>query len=235
MKRTLSLLLVLAAALAAGASAGQERAGHSCVRGGELWFRAADGTKLVGHRFGKGAKGVVLAHQSNGDLCEWLPYARELAGQGYFVFAIDLRGHGFSSAGPTRRMGRDVTAAVKELRKLGKTKVLVVGASMGGLAGLVGAANARPQVDGVVALSAPAQFIGMNGVATASALRAPVLYVAAEDDAGGRFARDARVMFPRTASADKALEVVPGGLHGVELLQRTPAVKQLVASFLRSH
>ena len=132
-------------------------------------------------------------------------------------------------------MGGDVTAAVKEVRKLGKTKVLVVGASMGGLAGLVGAANARPLVNGVVALSAPAQFIGMNGVATAPSLRAPVLYVTAEDDASGRFSRDARAMFPRTASEDKRLEVVSGELHGIELLQRTPAVKQLVAAFLRSH
>ena len=63
MRRALLLLaLVLAAASAAGAA--PQRAQHECVRGGELWFHAADGTKLVGHRFGKGTTAVILAHQS---------------------------------------------------------------------------------------------------------------------------------------------------------------------------
>ena len=53
---------------------------HTCTSARELWFRAVDGTRLVGHRFGGKRPGariaVVLAHQSNGDLCEWAPYAR---------------------------------------------------------------------------------------------------------------------------------------------------------------
>ena len=39
---------------------------------------------------------MILGHQSNGSLCEWLAYARRLARLGYTAFAIDFRGHGLS-------------------------------------------------------------------------------------------------------------------------------------------
>jgi len=67
------LALLLAAVLALSAStagAAPQRAAHDCVKGGELWFNAADGTRLVGHRFGKGSTAVILTHQSEGDLCD---------------------------------------------------------------------------------------------------------------------------------------------------------------------
>ena len=139
-------LLVLAALLVVAAStagAAPQQAQHQCVRGGELFFNAADGTKLVGHRFGKGTTAVILTHQSEGDLCDWLPYAKRLATRGYFAFPIDFRGYGFSdvpAAGPYRYT-QDIAAAAKALRKLGKQKILVVGASMGGIAAVVAGAN----------------------------------------------------------------------------------------------
>src|SRR6188472_365807 len=89
MRSTLTLLALLAALavlIAPAATAQRTAAAHGCVRGNELWFRTADGVKLVGHRFGGLRPGtkpvVVLAHMSNGSLCEWLPEARRLAGSG---------------------------------------------------------------------------------------------------------------------------------------------------------
>ena len=81
--RTALLLLVAAIAIAAPAAlADGQRASHDCVRGNEVWFTTADRVRLVGHRFGglrPGARpAVVLAHQSNGSLCEWLPEARRV-------------------------------------------------------------------------------------------------------------------------------------------------------------
>ena len=234
------LLVALLAAAASTAGAAPQRAEHACVRGGELWFKAADGTKLVGHRFGKGTTAVILGHQSNGSLCEWLPYARRLASTGYFVFAIDFRGHGFSKSrtGPAaNRLAADLTAATREVRKLGKRKVFLVGASMGGIASLVAGANVKPPVDGVVSISAPARFRGMDAVATAQRLRVPVLYVAAEgDDNGGfDFSKDAEEMHTATASTDKQLELLPGALHGVGLVAGSARAKSLIETFLREH
>lgn len=236
MKRTLSLLLVLGAVLAAAASAAQERTNHSCVKGGELRFAAADGTKLVGHRFGKGTTAVVLVHQGAGDLCDWVPYARRLAGQGYFAFPIDLRGFGFSQRRSGRlalQVQRDVIAAVKVLRALGKRKIFVVGASYGALASVVAAPNTT--VAGVVSLSGPDIFKGLNGITAARRLRAPVLYAATEDDQEGRFATAAQELYDATASTEKTLELLPGDAHGIAMLTSSPGLRALVESFLRSH
>lgn len=238
--RRLFLLVALLAIAASTAVAAPQRAEHECVRGGELWFYAADRTKLVGHRFGKGSTAVILAHQSNGDLCEWLPYARRLARQGYFVFPIDFRGHGFSQlrSGPAaNRLAADLAAATKALRRLGKKKVFLVGASMGGIASLVAGANVEPAVDGVVSVSAPARFRGMNAVASAPRLRVPVLYLAAtgDDNAGYDFSKDAEAMFAKTAAKDKRLALLPGSAHGVGLVASSARAKALVEGFLKGH
>ncbi len=238
MRRAFLLVAVLAVA-ASTAGAATQRAEHSCVRGGELWFFAADGTKLVGHRFGKGTTAVILAHQSQGDLCDWLPYARRLASRGYFVFPVDFRGYGFSqvrTGAAATRFAADLAAATKALRKLGKKKVFLVGASMGGIASLVAGVNVKPAVDGVVSISSPARFRGMDALKTAPRLQVPVLYLAAEgdDNAGFDFSQDAEAMYAATASADKRLEVLPGSLHGIALMAGSARAKELVETFLRS-
>ena len=239
MRRAFLLVAVLAAA-ASTAGAATQRAEHSCVRGGELWFYAADGTKLVGHRFGKGTTAVILAHQSEGSLCDWVPYARRLASKGYFVFPVDFRGYGFSQirgGAAANRFAADLTAATKALRKLGKKKVFLVGASMGGIASLVAGVNVTPVVDGVVAVSAPARFRGMDAVRTAPRLRVPALYLAAEgdDNAGYDFSKDAEAMHAVTAAADKRLEVLPGTLHGIALMAGSARAKAAVEGFLKGH
>ncbi len=239
MRRAFLLVAVLALA-ASTAGAATQRAEHSCVRGGELWFYAADGTKLVGHRFGNGTTAVILAHQSEGDLCDWLPYARRLASKGYFVFPVDFRGYGFSQArtgAAANRFAADLAAATNALRKLGKKKVFLVGASMGGIAALVAGVNVTPAVTGVVAVSAPARFRGMDAVKTAPRLRVPVLYLAAEgdDNAGYDFSQDAETMHAATASADKRLEVLPGSLHGIALMAGSARAKAAVEGFLSGH
>ena len=106
------------------------------------------------------------------------------------------------------------------MRKLGKKKVFLVGASMGGGAALVAGTSVKPPVTGVVSVSAPASFRGMDGLGTAKRLRVPVLYLAAEQDvnAGFDFAQDAETMHAAAASADKRLEVLPGALHGIALI-----------------
>ena len=238
MKRLLLLAALLALA-AAPVGAEPQRAAHDCVRGGELFFNAADGTRLVGHRFGKGTTAVILTHQSEGDLCDWLPYAKRLAARGYFVFPIDFRGYGFSDTPPAGpyRYAQDIAAATRTLRKLGKRKIFVVGASMGGIAAVVAGANVSPPLAGVVSISSPARYRGMDGVKAGPRLRVPVLYLAAtaDDNAGFDFSEDAKAMFATTAAKDKRLELLPGSLHGIALIGGSVRAKALVESFLKGH
>src|SRR5688572_25928143 len=234
MKRLLLLATLLALA-ASTAGAAPHRAAHDCVKGGELWFDAADGTKLVGHRFGKGTTAVILTHQSEGSLCDWLPYAKRLAARGYFVFPIDFRGYGFSdvpAAGPYR-YAQDIAAATKALRKLGKRKIFVVGASMGGIAAVVAGANVSPPLARVVSVSSPARYRGMDGLKAGPRLQVPVLYLAAtaDDNAGYDFSKDAQAMFARTAAKDKRLELLPGAAHGIGLVASSAKARSLVEGF----
>ena len=231
-------LLVAASALLVSPQAGSS---HSCVRGNELWFRAADGTKLVGHRFGGKTPGkrtaVVLAHMSDGDLCSWVPFARTLAAKGFFAFPFDLRGHGFSEGQlDHRRAAADVVAAVRAVRRLGARRVIVGGASLGGIAAVVAAPTIRPAPTGVLAVSAPVAISGaLDALPAARRLAVPTLYVAAQDDQYPPydFAADAQTLYDATATAEKRVVIVPGSLHGVFLVNGSPAVRKLLLAFVR--
>lgn len=215
--------------------------GHACVKTNELWFRAADGTRLVGHRFGGKRPGartaVVLAHMSDGDLCVWAPYARILAKQGAFAFAFDLRGHGFSEGRRNhRRAPADLAAAVRAVRSLGARKVVVMGASLGGIATLIGTPNLKPAVDGIVSVSAPAAIAGtLNARPAVARIQVPTLYVASEADQSPPydFAADAQALYDGTATSEKRLEIVPGLLHGTFLVDGSAVVRALLRAFVR--
>jgi pimeloyl-ACP methyl ester carboxylesterase len=241
--RTRVALAALAALALAAAIAGSARTAptHACASGTDVRFRAADGAKLVGHPFGGKRPGgrttVVLAHMSEGDICWWLPYARSLAGKGFFVFPFDFRGHGLSGGRQNHaRAAADVVAAVRAVRSLGARKIVVVGASLGGIAALIAAPSIRPTLEGVVAVSAPARISGqLDALPAARRLSVPTLYVAAVDDqnAGYDFAADARALFDTTATAEKRLELVPGALHGTFLVSGSSRVRSLMLRFLR--
>jgi alpha-beta hydrolase superfamily lysophospholipase len=233
-----ALLGVGAASSANGASSAPA---HPCTQKDELWFRAADGTQLVGHRFGGKRPGartaVVLAHMSEGDLCSWAPYARRLARLGFFAFPFDFRGHGFSKGRENHsRAAADTASAVRAVRSLGARKVVVVGASLGGIAALVAAPNLRPAVQGVVAVSAPAAIAGqLNALPSARRLALPTLYLAAEQDQNGPydFAADAQALFDATGTAEKRVELVPGSQHGTFLVAGSATVRTSLERFLR--
>ena len=137
--RPLLLLALVAAACSLPAPERGRTAPPTLRRRPGRHVPAADGTKLVGHVFGTGPKAVVLGHQSQGTLCEWLSYARRLARLGYTAFAIDFRSHGLSqvrTGAAANRLALDLAAAVKLMRAQGHRKVFLVGASMGGIAAL---------------------------------------------------------------------------------------------------
>ncbi len=174
---------------------------------------------------------------SVGDLCSWAPYARRLAAKGFFVFPFDFRGHGFSEGAENHSLAAaDMKAAVRAVRGLGARKVVVGGASLGGIAAIIAAPTLRPPVQGVISVSGPAEIPGeLNARQAASRLRVPTLYVVAEQDqnAGYDFAADARELHGLTATAEKRVEVVSGALHGTFLVDRSTRVRTLLERFLR--
>lgn len=230
----------LAIALAAPAVAALPGAGTAasawdgCTRRpGDLRFRAADGVRLVGHRFGRARTAIVLAHESRGSLCVWSAYGRRLARLGLEAFAFDFRNHGQSQAHayrPGQSQDVDVAAAVKLVRHLGARRVFLVGASLGGSAVLAAGASIRPQVSGVVSVSGAADLDG--ALEAVPRLRVPVLYVAGKYDT--QFAADAQRLYDASGSTDKTLKILPRGEHGTELVDSSSSARSLIESFVRS-
>ena len=158
------LLLVLAAALvapAATASLGSRARLRPRQRGPVPHHRGVSGSSATAGGARRPEPVVLFAHMSNRKPVEWVPEARRLAARGIFAFAFDFRGHGLSQG--TQRYGRlglDVAAAVKVVRRLGAQRIVVAGAWLGGIAAVVGAATTKPQYDGVVSISGPAVIAG---------------------------------------------------------------------------
>jgi pimeloyl-ACP methyl ester carboxylesterase len=109
-------------------------------------FTAGDGTALHGQLIGHGGTAVVLAHEWPNSLCGWFPYAAELGHFGCRVFLFDHRTNG-------GRLDVDVAAAVEEAKALGETRVVAMGASLGGAATLVAAGRDCFLVSGIVSAS----------------------------------------------------------------------------------
>ena len=207
---------------------------EATTEGLPLRLENAAGLKIAAVEYGSGAKGVVLVHQSDASMCQWLPYAMALAERGYRVLAFDFAGFGSSSATRQPTYLDDIRTAVSHLRQRGVRHVVVVGASMGATMSIVAAAAITPVVDGVVAVSPPRAFDGVNAEVAAPQLRTPALYVAGSAD--GNYEVYATELNDETPAALRDLLVVDSPEHGVELVgAQTPAgaqVRDAIESFL---
>jgi alpha-beta hydrolase superfamily lysophospholipase len=201
-------------------------------------FTTFDRVRLIGVEVGSGPRAVILAHQGGAGegpwLCAWMRYARVLALQGYRVLAFDHRG--FGSSGSTSHWNRatrvdfDVLAAIQVMRARGATQIVLAGASLGGSAVLSAAALAKPAVNGVISFASGLNFGRVDSLQAVRALRVPVLFVSADEDA--QFPEDARALYDACASPDKQIAIVPGTMHGSPVL-RDPATRALVDGWIR--
>jgi alpha-beta hydrolase superfamily lysophospholipase len=200
-------------------------------RGEPVRFTSDDGVELAGELRGDGDVGVVLAHMFPADRTSWSSFATELADRGFRTLAFDFRGYGDSQGEKDiPEIWRDVVAAVHALREDGATRVVLVGASMGGTAAL--RAAALEPIDGVVTLSAPSTFMGLTAPAEILAgVSAPKLFVAADGD--GSAAQTAQAFYEQSPPP-KQVEIVTGTEHGTDLLvgRQSELVRRLVTSFL---
>ena len=120
-------------------------------------FSTADGGVVHADIYGRGDRGVVLAHGGRFTKESWSEQAPVLAASGLRVVAIDFRGRGDSKGGPgaeNRNYHLDVMAAADYLRQTGAATVSIVGASFGGGAAARAAIEARPgEIDRLVLLA----------------------------------------------------------------------------------
>ena len=188
---------------------------------------------------GSGTTLAVLLHQTDGNgLCGWLAYAADLVAQpGVQVLAIDMCGYGEARCKGDRSGPHQVDAvgvAVREARqRLGATRVVVVGASMGGSVALMTAAT-NPDVDAAVDLSGPVDWKGLEVVDGGRALEVPVL-VAMADSEGEDEVTGAQSIVDQAPDGSR-FEPAESG-HGYDLLLDADAqplpLAETVASWIR--
>lgn len=192
-----------------------------------------EGVTLRGRLFGPQHEiGVILSHMRPNDQSAWFEFAEELADEGYAALTFDFRGYG--ETGGDKDFGKldeDLAAALRFMRDRGKERVFLIGASMGGTASLVVAA--QEDVAGVVAVSAPSRFEDQDGLSAVPDVTEPKLFIASEDDTAALGFEE----LLEAAGEPKEQEVYSGNAHGTNLLQseHAAAFRQRILQFLQDH
>jgi len=194
-------------------------------------FPTQDGGVVYADVYGKGERGLVLAHGGRFNKESWEKQALELERAGFRTLAIDFRGHGHSH-GPQSKSGDDgveydVLAAVRYLHKTGAKTVSVVGASFGGEAAADASIESEPgEIDRLVLLAAwtdrpPEKIKGRK------------LFIVARDDAnddGPRLPK-IRANYENTVGPKKLI-ILDGSAHA-QFLFATDQAERLMREILR--
>ena len=120
-------------------------------------FSGAGGITLVGDEWNRGAAAaeqptILMLHGGGQNRFSWKNTGQILANEGYHVVAMDSRGHGDSDRAPGADYAVETLAAdvLQVLDAIGR-HVVMIGASMGGLTGILVADAAGPErVTGLV-------------------------------------------------------------------------------------
>jgi pimeloyl-ACP methyl ester carboxylesterase len=180
-----------------------------------LSIQTEDGLELTASSYGTGPTAVILAHMRGSDRRSWSATAEELAlGGEYTVLTFDFRGHGDSDDGNLADIDKDMRGAIQFIQDEGFTRIFVVGASMGGTAAL--AVAAEEDLAGVVSISAPAEFEGIDALSRIDQITEPKLFIAASGDKA--YADDLGDMFVH-ALEPKDRRLFDGSEHGTALLE----------------
>jgi alpha-beta hydrolase superfamily lysophospholipase len=196
-------------------------------------FKATDGVPLRGYLFGSGSSAVILTHMYPADQKSWFPLARKLAEKGYLAMTFDCRGYGESGGSKVvAEIDRDLEGAYRLLRPKTK-KIFLMGASMGGTASIRVAARSRTA--GVVSLSAPMAFKGLDAREAIGKIEVPCLFVSAEGD-GYAYAA-AHEFYKAAKSPKRQLLIVPGPEHGTRLFSSPSGekVEKAIFDFLETN
>jgi pimeloyl-ACP methyl ester carboxylesterase len=177
-------------------------------------FTTADGLTLDGTLFGSAAPvGVILSHMYPTDQTSWHPFAQVLADQGYLALAYDFRGYGASGGSRSvPDLPTDLAAALAFMRDQGVGRVILIGASMGGMASIRVAAQ-DGDIAGLVVISTPRAFQGLEiADSDLAALTMPSLWLGSRNDPA---TIDVEAMADLAAGPDKSIWVYEGSsVHG---------------------
>jgi len=210
---TRALAMTALVALAAGCFASNPPLNSQDLGGEHVSFTTSDGVLLRGHLYGSGSTGVILAHMFPADQSDWTDFAKVLAAHGYQSLTFDFRGFTESEGtSGTEFADTDLLAAYNFLRPR-VSRIFIAGASLGAEAAILVAA--REDVAGIICISTPTSFGGLEVTDPIRHVRAPILFVTSADDS---LVRGQPEILYGLAEAPKSIEVYPGRAHGTAIL-----------------
>ena len=237
---TWALIGVLAAAGAGTACGGEDGPEAGTVEMVELM--SSDGLPMRAEVWWGGETWLLLGHMFTANLRAWDPIAEDFHARGYSVLTWDFRGHGetpqFAYIPEELRaaeLHREWRAALDYAEAAGAERVYGAGASMGGTSLVVTAAMEAAmddRLDGMILISAPTVFRGLDALADYAAVTIPRLIIVGVDDRSApTFAR----LFHRDAAGPSKLVELPTNLHGNALTSDEefgPQALELMREFL---
>jgi len=118
-------------------------------------FQGAEKNSLIADRYGEGGQPVVMLHGGGQTRHSWDAASQRIADLGHPVYSLDQRGHGESDWVESGNysfvdFARDLAAVTRQVEVLHGAKPVVVGASLGGFAGML--AEGRENTGGLAAL-----------------------------------------------------------------------------------
>jgi len=199
-------------------------------------FPTQDGGLIYADVYGKGDRGVVLAHGGRFTKQSWEKQARILADAGFRAVAIDFRGFG-QSHGPgdsdlfTAPVHLDVLAAVHYLRTTRAKTVSLVGASFGGSAAAQAVIDSPPgEIERLV-------LLGAWPDGPPEKLKGRTLFIVARDDANDDGPRLPKIRAAyEKAPEPKELIILDGSAHAQFLFQTDQGERVMheILRFLRA-
>jgi len=132
-------------------------------------FQGAEKNRLVADRYGAGEQPVILLHGGGQTRHSWDGAARRISDLGHPVYSLDQRGHGESDWVESGRyafddFARDLVAVTRQVGALHHRKPVVVGASLGGFAGMLAEGRENPGALSALVLVDITPRIDMDGV-----------------------------------------------------------------------
>jgi hypothetical protein len=202
------------------------------VEAGGAWFEA--GT------IGAGDTVAILVPQSQSNYCGWMDYAAVLSASGIQSLLLNPCGQGLTACDPladgVTAAAEAVLAAAAQARESGASRVVAVGASMGGTIALRAAELCADDcgIDGAASLAGPLEYGGVDTLDDAGLITVPLfLAVAPGDDVvtAGQLAGISG------AAQSESTTITEGSGHGWVLLfdrqkQQTPIATALTGFIL---
>ena len=199
-----------------------------------ITFTTPDGATLDGHLRGAGSTAVIFSVMGN---CKqgWTELAEDVAQHGMLSLTYLWRGcrpNGTVDDGLIQNFVDDTRGAINFMREQGATRIVLVGASLGGCA------SAKLLVEsgasGLIVLASPPEISQWGFQIDAADLQtaAPKLFITAENDSDVDM-RSTRELYDLSAEP-KEWQTYPGRAHGTDLFETNnhDAVQQRIIEFI---